>query len=111
MEGIEETLRKRVLKILEERDEPVTVNDIMRELGLKPSYRKLVYESISHLAKSIRRMSKGRKVLVMRSPYCLNCGYVFKNLKRVRKPSKCPRCKSERIMPPAFLIMEIKDIA
>ncbi len=109
MESVEETLRRRVLKVLENSSEPLTVNDIMMELGLKPSFRKLVYESLSHLAKSVRRKSKGRKALVMRAPYCLNCGYVFRDLKRIRKPSKCPKCKSERITPPAFMLVKIQD--
>ncbi|MEM4718310.1 MAG: transcriptional regulator, partial [Desulfurococcaceae archaeon] len=38
-------------------------------------------------------------------PTCRKCGFVFKDLKRPRKPSKCPSCKSEWITPPRFLII------
>ncbi|MCD6510386.1 MAG: transcriptional regulator [Thermoprotei archaeon] len=98
MEG---TLRKRITAILEENEEPLTVDDIITRLGLRPYHKRLVYGSLSHIAKSIRR-SGG--ILMMRAPYCLNCGYVFTDLKRIRKPSRCPRCKSERIAPPTFMI-------
>ena len=108
MGSTEETLRRRIMKVLEERDEPLTVEDIASILGLDHSYYKLIYESITHIAKSIRRLSEGKKILVMRPPYCRNCGYVFKDLRRARKPSRCPKCKSERIAPPAFLIVNKK---
>ncbi|MCD6096514.1 MAG: transcriptional regulator [Thermoprotei archaeon] len=105
---VEETLRRKIMKVLEESDDPLTVEDIASILGLDRSYYKLIYESLSHIAKSIRRLSKGKKILVMRPPYCRNCGYVFKDLRKARKPSRCPRCKSERIAPPAFLIINKK---
>jgi len=35
---------------------------------------------------------------------CRNCGYEFRGRERLRKPSKCPRCHSERIEPPRFYV-------
>jgi len=37
-------------------------------------------------------------------PTCKTCGYVFKDLDRPKRPSRCPRCRSERISSPLFII-------
>ncbi|MEM2810799.1 MAG: transcriptional regulator, partial [Candidatus Korarchaeum sp.] len=42
--------------------------------------------------------------LLMEPPQCRKCGYIFKDLKKPRKPSKCPKCGSEWISPPRFTI-------
>ena len=101
----EDTLRRRIMKLLEECNTPLTVEQIvlLLDVDLNPSE---IYEHLRHIAKTIRRISGGRKVLVMRPPVCRKCGYVFKDLDRPRKPSKCPKCHSEWIVPPAFKIIE-----
>ncbi len=101
----EDSIRKRIMKLLEESATPLTARHIIDYLGLDIE-PKDVYEHLRHIAKTIRRVSGGRKVLVMRPPICRSCGYVFKDLDRPRKPSRCPRCKSEWIEPPAFKIIE-----
>ncbi len=35
---------------------------------------------------------------------CKKCGYQFTDRERLKKPSRCPRCKSERIDPPRFYV-------
>lgn len=101
-----ETIREKIIRILEESSTPLSASEIASLLGLDPSDRKLVYEALSHIAKTIRRKSSGSKHLVMIPPHCKKCGYVFKDLDKPRKPSKCPRCKSERIEEPRFAIIE-----
>ncbi len=44
------------------------------------------------------------KKLTMKPAQCKKCGFVFKERSRVKKPSKCPRCKSEWIMAARFRI-------
>jgi len=98
------TRRERIIKVLSETKHPLTVDEIARALGIDVRERRTIYEDLSHISKSIRRRSGGKLQLFMVPPQCANCGYVFKDIKRLKKPSKCPRCKSERILPPRFII-------
>ena len=101
----EDTIRKQIMKLLQETDMPLTAEEISLNLGheLTPSQ---VYDHLRHIAKTIRRTSGGKLVLVMRPPICRKCGYVFKEIKKPRAPSKCPKCHSQWIDPPAFMITE-----
>ena len=98
------TLREKIMKLLSETKEPLSVDEICYILNLPLSERDRVYESLIHIAKTIRRQSKGKKQLLMVPPQCRNCGFIFKNLNKPKKPSKCPKCKSQRIDPPKFII-------
>ncbi len=89
-------------------EKPLTAEEIVNELGLKITPKE-VYEHLEHIAKSIRRTYRNAYVLVMIPPMCKSCGYVFKDLEKPRKPSKCPRCKSEKIKPPAFKVERTKE--
>jgi len=89
-------------------EKPLTAEEIVNELGLKITPKE-VYEHLEHIAKSIRRTYRNAYVLVMIPPTCKSCGYVFKDLEKPRKPSKCPRCKSEKIKPPAFKVERTKE--
>jgi len=93
--------RERIIELLALAEEPMDVGQIARGLGLDPSEAGSVYEDLEHVARSLRNSDL---VLLMQPPTCKSCGYVFKDLKRLRKPSKCPRCRSERIYPPRFII-------
>ncbi|HDD26411.1 MAG TPA: transcriptional regulator [Acidilobales archaeon] len=103
----ERTIRERIIELLISTKEPLDVRDIATYLGLDLREADIIYDHLRHAAKTIRRLSEGRLQLVMQPPYCLNCGYVFKDLDRPRKPSKCPKCKSQRIAPPRFKIIEV----
>ena len=98
------TLREKLEALLRSSDHPLTVEELSQLLALPPSESKLLYEHLRHLAKSIWQKSKGREALVMVPPTCRNCGYIFKELDKPRRPSKCPKCRSQRITPPAFKI-------
>jgi len=101
----EGTIRQRIILLLKNSDRPLTVDEIAAEIGIENP--RDVYEHLEHVAKTVRRQSSNRMRLVMVPPRCANCGYVFKDLDKPRKPSRCPRCKSERIEPPRFKIVEI----
>mgnify|MGYP000250470787 CR=1 FL=1 len=101
-----ETLRERIKNLLMKTKEPLTVDEIALRLGVDRENIKDIYEHLRHVAKTIRRESSGKLVLYMLPPMCRNCGYVFKNLNKPRKPSKCPKCGSQRIDPPRFIISE-----
>jgi hypothetical protein len=40
--------------------------------------------------------------LEVEPPVCLKCDYVFEERGKLTLPSRCPRCKGERIDPPRF---------
>jgi len=106
--SLKETLRERIMKLLMETKHPLSAKDIIYELGLNPSTsEREIYQHIQHIAKSIRRRSGGKYAVFMIPPQCRSCGYVFKDLDKPKKPSKCPKCRSQRIEPPRFKIMEL----
>jgi len=100
------TLREKIIKVLLESSDPLSAEEIADILGLKSNEHRRVYNELYHIAKSIRRKSKNRVMLYMIPPRCEACGYVFKDLDKPKKPSKCPRCISERISSPLFIIKE-----
>jgi len=99
------TLREKLVKLLSESPEPLSVSEIASLLGLDQRDKKVLYSELEHVAKTIRRKTGNKMQLVMIPPICKNCGYVFKDLEKPRKPSKCPKCKSERIAEPKFKII------
>ena len=100
----EGTVRQRIIRLLSSVDHPMSVNEIAKELGLPPEESRAVYKHLEHVAKTLNRMYGGSLALLMEPPMCRKCGYVFRNLKKPRKPSRCPRCGSEWIEPPRFII-------
>jgi hypothetical protein len=103
----EGSIRQRIIKLLSEATEPMTAEDIARVLDIDVSE---VYMHLEHVAKTVRRSSGGEKALLMIPPRCRKCGYVFKDLDKPKKPSRCPRCKSEWIEPPRFIIKSVDEV-
>ncbi|WP_048058851.1 transcriptional regulator [Desulfurococcus amylolyticus] len=98
-----ETSREKIIRLLRETTRPLTVREIISILQLNTTPRE-VYEDLLHIAKSVFSKSNGEEVLLMEPPRCRKCGYVFKDLGRPKEVSRCPRCKSEWIEPPRFII-------
>jgi hypothetical protein len=100
----EGTIRERILKLLLQSSRPLSAAEIATELGLDPRRAERdIYEHLRHLAKTVKRRVPGYRIYMV-PPTCLSCGYVFSNLDKPRKPSKCPRCRSQRIAPPRFYL-------
>lgn len=97
-----------MIKILRDSSKPLTAEDIITLLGLVDLKPREVYEHLKHIAKSVR--AKDHEVLVMIPPSCRSCGFTFTNLDKPKKPSKCPKCRSERIAPPAFKIVSRSQV-
>lgn len=104
MNNVEESIRKKIIRVLENSSEPLDVDAIANIIGIENSRE--IYEHLKHIAKSIRRTNH-TKALFMILPKCRRCGYIFKDLDTPKKPSRCPRCKSESIEPPRFIIKSI----
>jgi len=71
-----------------------------RTLGMAVGLReKEVLSHLEHLARSLH--AQGNRLHVDPAT-CLSCGYVFEDRHALGRPSRCPRCKGERIEAPRF---------
>ena len=90
----QQTLRQAIIKHLEEG--PCTTKDLSQRFSIP---EKEVVPHLEHIQKSLR--ASNRK-LTVQPAQCLSCNYVFKNRKRLTKPSACPECRNTQIDPPVF---------
>ena len=98
-----ETRREKIMILLEETEYPLTAEDICQALDIKQ--RAIVYEDIEHIVMSIKHR---KKELLVKPASCGNCSYVFKPKGAAKRPSKCPKCKSQWIISPSFIIRDLK---
>ena len=77
---------------------PKTLKDLSRELSLS---EKDVAPALEKLGRSLER---GPLELRVEPPRCLECGFEFRDRARASRPSRCPGCRSERILPARFWI-------
>ncbi|TFG34250.1 transcriptional regulator [Candidatus Thorarchaeota archaeon] len=97
------TRREEITRYLEAAEYPITAQDLCERLGLKK--RSIIYEDIDHIARSVKH--EGKEVIV-RPASCGKCHFVFSKIHSAKAPTKCPKCKSEWILAPAFLIRKKK---
>lgn len=72
-----------------------SLKELSRELGLT---EKELLGHLEHVATS----AKGKNPLEISPAECLGCGFVFRKRDKFNSPSRCPKCRSERIRPPRF---------
>ena len=78
------------------------LKSILKELEY--SNKRVLLDDVKHISKTLR--NEGKKIKI-HPPYCMACGFVFKqNIKTLKIPSKCPKCKEQRISWPSI---EIKN--
>jgi transcriptional regulator len=90
------TIRQQIIDLLAEAE--MTALDLSKALSIR---EKAVYDHLSHAAKSAS--ARGREFVVV-PPRCLACGFTFDTRKRLTRPSRCPKCKEQRIREPVFSI-------
>ncbi|MEM1787016.1 MAG: transcriptional regulator [Pyrobaculum sp.] len=95
-----ETVREKLIKVLIELKTPLTVYQLhmLIHTDLKPEE---LYDELEHVKKSLKRMGYRLEVV---PAMCKKCGFVFTDREKLKKPSKCPRCRGERIEPPKFYV-------
>ncbi|HWR57976.1 MAG TPA: hypothetical protein VN328_03730 [Thermodesulfovibrionales bacterium] len=91
-----ETIRREIADILENR--LLSAKDISGSVGVSA---KEVYEHLAHIQKSL---SKKGHLFNITPAECKKCGFAFSKRERLRKPGKCPVCRSETIEEPLFSI-------
>jgi predicted Zn-ribbon and HTH transcriptional regulator len=91
-----ETVRQSIEAAL--RDNELTA----RELSVLCSIKERdVAEHLEHLGRSLP--AKGER-LIAEPARCALCDFRFEGRRRATRPSRCPKCKSERIRPATFRI-------
>lgn len=55
---------------------------------------------LEHVVKTLAR-DRTRQFLLEPSA-CLDCGFEFRNRTKLRRPSRCPKCRSEAISAPRY---------
>lgn len=79
---------------------PWGFDELRRELGLSVA---VLESELRHVERTLRRQ---RRELRVEPAACRDCGFLFRGreAKRFFAPSRCPRCKSERIRDPRLTI-------
>ncbi|HDQ59867.1 MAG TPA: ArsR family transcriptional regulator [Candidatus Woesearchaeota archaeon] len=91
-----QTRRKEIMGILEKQE--MTLKQLAEHFAITP---KEISEDLKHISQTIKA---GHKKLVQRWAVCNSCGFVFKERKRLSRPTKCPECRSEDISEQKFSI-------
>jgi len=90
------TIRQQIIDCLEQG--PRSARDLSGQVGIAEK------EVVAHLAHIDRSLAgKGRKLDIAPAG-CQVCGFAFTSKKRYNRPSRCPRCRSERTAAPVFQI-------
>jgi len=77
---------------------PKTLKDLSRELSLSEK------ELPDLLEKLERSLAHGAAKLHVEAASCVACRFEFVGRGRASKPSRCPSCRSERIVPARYWI-------
>lgn len=59
-----------------------------------------VEEHLEHVVKSVGRDRTRR--FILEPARCQECGFVFRDRRKLTRPSRCPHCKSEGVAPPRY---------
>jgi predicted Zn-ribbon and HTH transcriptional regulator len=59
-----------------------------------------VEDHLEHVVKTIARDPHRR--FVLEPSCCQECGFVFRDRKKLTRPGRCPRCRSESISAPRY---------
>ncbi len=93
------TRRQQIIEMLSK--EPISIQHLANLFRVE-------MREISEDMKHIRQSLKGKTDFIVQPAQCRQCGYVFRERSKIKRPSRCPKCKHERIMPPLFSIRERK---
>lgn len=78
------------------RDGPLTAHELSARAGIAER------DIVGHL-EHLERTAKAQGDAFMVEPArCDECGFVFKKRDRLGRPSRCPVCRSNHVVPPRF---------
>ena len=87
------THRQRLVELLSE--DLFTLHELSAEMHLSV---KEVLHHLTHVQKSIHPPLR----FVLDPARCLQCGFVFKERRKLSPPSKCPKCKDTHLQDPRY---------
>ena len=90
------TVRRQIIALLASRS--MDAREISAAVGLR---EKEVCAHLEHIARSV---SARGGTFHIEPAACRACGFVFQTRRRLTRPSRCPRCRSQRISAPAYAI-------
>ncbi len=91
------TVRQDIIELM--KDRPVTPFELSGILRVSER------EAAFHLEHALESAS-GRFTVEVEPAHCRSCGFVFRDRKKVTKPSRCPRCKATRVEPATYMLRE-----
>jgi predicted Zn-ribbon and HTH transcriptional regulator len=92
---MESTIRQRIR--FEISVEDLTLRELSERLRVSEK------ELLGHM-EHVRRSIKGEEQFVVVASECMKCGFIFTKRTRLKRPSKCPTCRSEEITEPIYSI-------
>lgn len=96
----ETTIRIEIMELLKNKE--LSMIEISKLVGIS---EKNISNHIEHIKKSL---SNTGYFLKIKPAVCLECGYTFRKREKIKKPTKCPICRSEHIEDPLFKIEKTK---
>jgi predicted Zn-ribbon and HTH transcriptional regulator len=96
MEG---TIRQQIVALIKVK--PTDAYALSGAIGVS---QRVIESHIENVAKSYSKFFK------VTPAECKDCEFIFKDRKKYTKPTGCPKCMSESIMPPMFFIREENKI-
>jgi transcriptional regulator len=78
---------------------PMTALELSSAVGIP---HKAVSEHLEHLRRSAEAAGERFEI---EPASCPDCGFEFRERSRLTRPSRCPKCRSERVLAPRFRIV------
>ena len=97
---LERTPRQRIIDLIA--DARLTSYLLAQMLGIP---ERQVEEHLTHVVKTIAR-DKTRR-FILDPAYCQDCDFVFRDRRRLTRPSRCPHCRSETLAAPRYGIKSV----
>lgn len=83
------TIRQRIIEMLEIAE--YDVREISQQIGIR---EKEVCDHLPHIARSV---AARKRKMSMTPAICIDCGFTYNDRKKFTRPSRCPKCKGQRI--------------
>ena len=93
------TRRMKIISYLQSLNRPVNLKEIKDLMEYKHK-RDLIHD-IESINYSLKNEGKSIKIIPAQ---CIKCGFLFKSRDEIKIPTKCPKCKSERIIWPSIYL-------
>ncbi|MEW6001576.1 MAG: transcriptional regulator [Nitrospirota bacterium] len=89
-----ETIRQKIMSLLMERT--LSAKDLSASVMVS---EKEVYDHLEHIQRTANKKTYN---FIVTPAVCKRCSFVFRKRERLKKPGKCPVCRSESIKEPLF---------